>query len=165
MKKRFLAFILIGMIASAVLVGCGKRGESIDGASESSQEKSGGTEESTQTDDKVKKFTRKPDAEVRDSELKITSIGWYEDEYDDAGNLIKLMYYSNDTDMKSKVGTLYYWEEYGYDANGNMAKHIVYDADGNIDRWTEYEYDADDRISKYIEYNPDGSIKESKTVE
>lgn len=165
MKKRLLALFLIGMIASAALAGCGKRSESIDGASESSQEKGNGTEESTQTDDKVRTFTRKPDVEERNSELEITSIGWYEDEYDDAGNLIKLMYYSNDTDMKSKVGTLYYWEEYGYDANGNMSKHIVYDADGNIDNWKEYEYDADGKLSKYIGYNPDGSIKESKTVE
>ena len=165
MKKRLLVLFLIGMIVSAVLAGCGKRSESINGALESSQEKGNETEESTQTDDKVRTFTRKPDAEVRNNEWEITSIGWYEGEYDDAGNLIKLMYYSNDTDMKSKVGTLYYWEEYGYDANSNMSKHIVYDADGNIDSWKEYEYDADGKLSKYIRYNPDGSIEESKTVE
>ena len=76
MKKRLLAFLLIGMIAAAVLARCGKRSKSIEGASESSQEKSNETEESMQTDDKVRTFTRKPDVEERNSELEITSIGW-----------------------------------------------------------------------------------------
>ena len=59
-------------------------------------------------------------------------------------------------------GRAYYddgsWAEFELDANGNIIKWIIYNADGSITSWEENEYDANGNHVKHTYYNADGSI-------
>lgn len=70
-----------------------------------------------------------------------TIDGWFEYEYDAAGNLIKSV---------SIVRGL--WSEYEYDAFGNRTKEVYYQKDGSISR--EYKYDSYGNVV----YQKEGSL-------
>lgn len=88
--------------------------------------------------------------EVRSSEKEMqydldgNILGWWEKEYDGAGNMVKETKYRED-------GSVSYWWEYEYDADGNQIKKVEYVENNQITCWYEYEYDPAGNMVKKIE--------------
>ena len=129
---------------------------------------------------------------------------WKEEEFDQAGNLIHKVQYDENGEIRLDFEYQYdnfgnqifskeknveekkmlSWDEWEYDAAGNMLKHFEYDGVGDLDYgeqfkydangnlteekklgydgyvydWYGYEYDEQNRETKEITYNEDGSI-------
>ncbi|MGN0611256.1 MAG: DUF2963 domain-containing protein [Ruminiclostridium sp.] len=99
---------------------------------------------------------------------------WYIEEFNDAGNMIKMTYYREDGTLfsilecnsdgiKTKNSSydtdelLNYTEE--FDLDGRVIKSTFYNADGSVEGWIDNEYSPDGKNSKHSEYDGDGNIK------
>lgn len=105
---------------------------------------------------------------------------WYIEEFNAAGNIIKMTYYREDGTLfsilecnsdgiKTKNSSydtdeiLDYTEE--FDLEGRIIKNTDYNIDGSIDGWKENEYSSDRKYSKHSEYDGDGNIKNWHEIE
>lgn len=163
MKKKILSIILIGMMSSVALWGCGGAPavEETDAATEEVSEE---TEE-----EPVEETEEEPPQNMVTIYLPVRCFygepdgtefaGKTEYEYDDHGNLIKSTDYfwdENTVDGMTEV-------EYEYDDEGRIAKEVSYrtpfDYEGNV------EGDRIKNSEEEYEYNDDGTLLKSTKTE
>lgn len=190
MKQKRRAVIQLVLLSAALFASCGKSGET-------DNTEPNGTEEvwdietvSDETEIAEQKAEEDPEGTPAEAVLirratrhegDGTTFVAYEEEYDEAGNQIKLIYYEEDGSISS-------WAEREYDAFGNWTKNTIYEGDGSISllavyeydaagkktksssyaadvrgsfclrMWEEYEYDTDGNMIRYTDYYGDGSF-------
>ena len=55
-------------------------------------------------------------------------------------------------------GSLAWYDQKEFDADGNVVKRDIYDAEGNLERYTTFEYDAEGNHIKTEQYDADGNL-------
>jgi len=111
------------------------------------------------------------ETEIRDSQ----TTGYSVCEYDDAGNMIREIWYSPEGtennwfsyeyDNLGEVIRKYlyagdeclYWNEYTYDEYGNLISDYSYHSD-ELQGWTTFRYDNENMLIEESRYNTDGAL-------
>lgn len=78
---------------------------------------------------------------------------WGEGECDESENLIKWVLYDSET------GGIIKWREFEHDEYGNVIKKIWCWDDGSVGSWEVYEYDESGNKIKEVDYDWDGSVE------
>lgn len=115
--------------------------------------------------------------------LKIDYFGgegdlWKEEEFDQAGNLIHKVQYDENGEIRLDFEYQYdnfgnqifskeknveekkmlSWDEWEYDAAGNMLKHFEYDGVGDLDNGEQFKYDINGNLTEKKKYGYEGSV-------
>lgn len=87
----------------------------------------------------------------------IVNYSRWEQEYDGQGNRIRENgYYWTSTYFDGE--TLLYYDDYEYDAQGNLTKDSWFDGNGELRAYYEYEYDGQGNVTKDASYSADGKL-------
>lgn len=153
MKYKWMPVAVAAMLLTGLVSGCGNtNGEEVPDSSISTEAETPAPSDVQEPEDtegtETEEITLISKETYYDADGSI--IRWYEMEYDDTGNQIKLTNYDAD-------GNTVQWCEVEYDTAGNLVKEVTYNADGSIN--IDCEYDAFGNVTKELVYlSHDGSF-------